>query len=105
MDIDKFSQRLSFCMRQRKLNGAELSTLSGVTTATISRYINGLREPSVSNVILLANALNVSVDYLLGLHDAPDAKILIEAYSIASTSDKRVLWALLEKYGGTHEAT
>ena len=105
MDIEKFSRRLSFCMKQRKLNGAELSALSGVTTATISRYINGLREPSVSNVILLANALNVSADYLLGLHDVPDAKILIEAYSIASTSDRRVLWTLLEKYGGTHETT
>lgn len=102
MDIEKFSRRLSFCMKQQKLNGAELSALSGVTTAAISRYINGLREPSVSNVILLANALNVSVDYLLGLHDVPDSKTLIEAYSIASGSDKRVLWALLEKYGGNN---
>lgn len=100
MDIDKFSNRLSQCMKQRNLNGAELSELSGVTAATISRYVNGLREPSVSNVIQIADALNVSVDYLLGLHDVSDDKTLISAYSIASISDKRVLWTLLEKYGG-----
>lgn len=102
MDIEKFSHRLALCMKQHNLNGVELSVLSGVTTATISRYVNGLREPSVSNIILLADALGVSVDYLLGLHDVPDDKILTEAYSLASDSDKRVLWTLLEKYGGKH---
>lgn len=105
MDIDKFSNRLYQCMKQRNLTGVELSSLSGVSAAAISRYINGLREPSVSNVIQIANALNVSVDYLLGVHDVPDDKILISAYSIASDSDKRVLWTLLEKYGGTNETT
>lgn len=101
MDIEKFSERLSLCMKQRKVNGVELSASSGVTAATISRYLNGLRMPTVENVILLADSLNVSVDYLLGLHDVPDDKILTAAYSIASSADKRVIWTLLERYGGT----
>lgn len=100
MDINKFSERLSHCMEQRGLNGVELSALSGVTTATISRYLNGLRMPTIDNIILLADALDVSVDYLLGLHDVPDDKILTAAYSIASSDDKRVIWTLLERYGG-----
>lgn len=78
----------------------ELSALSGVTTATISRYLNGLRQPTVENLVLLADALCVSVDYLLGLHDVPDDKMLTFAYSIASCDDKRVIWTLLERYGG-----
>lgn len=57
--------------------------------------------PTVENVILLADSLNVSVDYLLGLHDVRDDKILTAAYSIASSTDKRVIWTLLERYGGT----
>lgn len=100
MDTNKFSERLSLCMHERGLNGAELSALSGVTTAAISRYLNGLRTPSVDNIVLLSSALNVSVDYLLGIHDASDGKKLIHAYSIASYDDKRVIWTLLEKYGG-----
>lgn len=105
MNIEKFSDRLSRCMKQSNLSGAELSALSGVTAATISRYINGLREPSISNLVLLSEALNVSIDYLIGLHDVSEGKSLIDAYSIASRSDKRVIWTLLEKYGGKHEAT
>lgn len=105
MDTRKFSERLSLCMEQCKVNGTELSSLSGVTAATISRYLNGLRMPSVENIILLADSLNVSVDYLLGLHDVPDDKILTAAYSIASSADKRVIWTLLERYGGKNGST
>ena len=74
MDINKFSERLSHCMQEHRLNGNDLAALSGVTAATISRYLNGLRTPTVDNVVLLADALDVSVDYLLGRHNVPDDK-------------------------------
>lgn len=105
MDINKFSERLSHCMQEHHLNGNDLAALSGVTAATISRYLNGLRTPTVDNVVLLADALDVSVDYLLGLHNVPDDKMLVSLYSIASSDDKRVLWTLLERYGGNHGTT
>ena len=76
MDINKFSERLSHCMQERHLNGNDLAALSGVTAATISRYLNGLRTPTVDNVVLLADALDVSVDYLLGLHNVPDLSLI-----------------------------
>ena len=68
MDINKFSERLSHCMQEHHLNGNGLAALSGVTAATISRYLNGLRTPTVDNVVLLADALDVSVDYLSLIH-------------------------------------
>ncbi len=105
VDVKKFLERLSFCMKQSNVSGAELSALSGVTAAAISRYLNGLRTPTVKNIILLAKALGVSVDYLLGLHDVPDDKILTAAYSTASSTDKHVIWTLLERYGGKHGTT
>ena len=104
MDINKFSERLSHCMQEHHLNGNDLAALSGVTAATISRYLKGLRTPTVDNIILLADALDVSVDYLLGLHNIPDDKILVSLYSVASSDDKRVLWTLLERYGGNYGA-
>lgn len=80
MDIKKFLERLSCCMEQCGLNGANLSALSGVTTATISWYFNGLRMPTVD-------------------------KILTATYAIASCDDKRVIWTLLERYGEKHGTT
>jgi transcriptional regulator with XRE-family HTH domain len=87
------------------VNGAELAALSGVSAATISRYLNGLRQPTVDNIIRLADALDVSTDYLLCLHNVPDDKMLVSTYSVATADDKKVIWALLERYGGNNETT
>ncbi len=87
-------------MSQKDLSGAELAVISGVSAATISRYLGGLRCPTVENLSRIAAALNTSSDYLLGLNDVPDDKKLIDAYSVASCDDKRVIWTLLERYGG-----
>lgn len=99
MKIRNFPERLSLCMNKRKINNTELAEMSGITTATISRYLNGLRQPTAENIVLLSDSLNVSADYLLGLCDVPEENALISAYSIASADDKRVIWAILEKYG------
>ena len=56
MDINKFSERLSHCMQEHHLNGNDLAALSGVTAATISRYLNGLRTPTVDNSSIAVTA-------------------------------------------------
>lgn len=38
---------------------------------TISRYESGEREPSIADLIRLADYFNVSVDYLIGRTDDP----------------------------------
>ena len=38
---------------------------------TISRYETGTREPSISELVRIADYFNVSVDYLLGRTDKP----------------------------------
>jgi len=45
------------CMTQRKL-----SDKTGISEITISRYVNGKRTPNVREAMLIARALNVSVD-------------------------------------------
>lgn len=98
-----FSDRLKHCMEQKGISGAELSILSGVSAATISRYICGVRKPTSENLSMIASALNISPDYLLGGNDISEGKKLIDAYSIASNDDKRIIWAILEKYGGKYD--
>ena len=38
---------------------------------TISQYMNGLSKPDTERLTVLAKALNISADYLLGLSDKP----------------------------------
>lgn len=100
MEYELFKSRLSVLMQELDISSKQLALMSGISEAALSRYLNGLRTPTVENVISLANTLNVTTDYLLGLSDVADDKKLIQAYSVASDDDKRVVWAVLDKYGG-----
>ena len=96
--------RLKEIRKARKLSVPALAELSGVPRRTIQE-LEVRNDGRVSTMIKLADALDVSVDYLLGLHNVPDDKMLVSLYSVASSDDKRVLWTLLERYGGNHGTT
>lgn len=49
---------------EKSISQLELSQKTGLSAAIISKYENGLTKPRGSNLILIANALNVSVDQL-----------------------------------------
>lgn len=70
MDSTIFARRLKEARTASKLTQTELSKLSGVTPATISAYecADGLKgkNPSLDNALKLAQALNVSLDWLCG---------------------------------------
>lgn len=71
MDNNLFSERLKEARLAAKLKQTELAKLSGVTAATISAYERADegkgKNPSLENAIKLAQALNVSLDWLCGL--------------------------------------
>jgi transcriptional regulator with XRE-family HTH domain len=47
---------------------ADLARKTGLSTAVISQIVSGkTKDPRLSNVITIANALGVSLDYLAGL--------------------------------------
>lgn len=70
MDNTIFAQRLKEARIASKLTQIELSKMSGVTPATISAYecADGSKgkNPSLDNALKLAQALNVSLDWLCG---------------------------------------
>lgn len=41
----------------------------GVSKGIVSLWENGLREPKLSNLIMIARYFQVSIDYLAGLED------------------------------------
>ncbi len=71
MDIS-FGERLARAMRVKKMKQKDLSKSSGVTEATISRYVNDKRHPDVMFLRKVVPILGVSADYLLGFTDEPE---------------------------------
>lgn len=75
-------------LERKNLKPADLCRLSGLSSGTISNYMSGKRVPSIANAIEIANALDVSLDELVGrkpAHYAPpalskDESILLENY-------------------------
>jgi len=54
---------------KKGLNQSELAELVGVQSKIISRYETGVNYPTVDTLLKISEALNVSVDYLLGITD------------------------------------
>lgn len=66
---EKFSERLKLLRQEKNIGQIELAAKIGVSKGVISLWENDLREPKLSNLILLARFFNVSLDYLAGLTD------------------------------------
>lgn len=52
-------------MATKKINQKELARLSGITEASVSRYLANERKPRIDVIINFAKALDVTVEYLL----------------------------------------
>lgn len=63
---DEFGKRLRSARRNRRLSAKGLAIKSGVAVASIYGYEYGDRDASLSNAIRLADALDVSLDWLTG---------------------------------------
>ena len=71
---DTFSERLIFSRQKAYISQAELSRRTGIAPATLSSYesTENPKNPTIDKVILIAKALNVSIDWLCGLSDKLD---------------------------------
>lgn len=61
-----FPGRLALAREYRGLTQGELARRSGLQPSAISHFETGTRKPSFDNLLLLANTLDVTTDYLLG---------------------------------------
>lgn len=104
-----FAERLRGILDSRGINQVTLADDTKLTAATISRYLTVDRIPRGDNIALIAKALNVSADYLLGMADDPlppsqeikldqETRLLVTIFRRSSYSDQRVIWTLLDKY-------
>ena len=60
------ASRIKLARLNKSLSQGQLGELIGVSDATICNYEKGSRKPSIEKIVAIANALNVTIDYLLG---------------------------------------
>ncbi len=88
-----FPDRLRTAREYRGLTQGELAERAGLQPSAVSHFETGTRKPSFDNLLLLANTLDVTTDYLLGRVD--DFKQLAGAdqlhrhYHALEESDRR----------------
>ena len=91
---DPFPARLREVRERSGLEQTELSVLSGIPATSISHFEAGRRKPSLVNLRNLADALKVSVDYLLGRTNNPAAHVDAAAFRdeyLYSARDRKLL--------------
>jgi len=66
---DLFPDRLRAAREHRGLSQSELSKRSGLQASAISHFETKQRKPSFDNLRRLADALDVTTDYLIGRVD------------------------------------
>ena len=65
---NRFKDNLKELSLEKNLGQVELAKAIGVSKGVISMWENGLREPNMYSLILLAKLFNVSIDELVGIN-------------------------------------
>lgn len=89
----ELGRRIQELLDQKGISRKEFAAMTGLTEAAISRYVTGKREPRAVTLSLIANALGVSMDDLLGTPcDNPeklDHAVRMVARSVDGISDEQ----------------
>lgn len=75
MADQEFQIRLRYARSRKRMTQEELAHAAGLNSRVdVSKYENGINEPPLDKLRRLALALDVSVDWLLGLENFLDFK-------------------------------
>ena len=89
MNTQQLGSRIQSMLDERQISRKEFASMTGLTEAAISRYCTGAREPKSITLATIANALNVSVDELLGT-PCDDPESLEGAMRLVARSSKKI---------------
>jgi transcriptional regulator with XRE-family HTH domain len=85
-------------MEARKMTQLELAKITGLTPTTINHIVNGITQPRLGNLELIARALNCTVLELQGgglsIYDAAE---ILSLFANQSPLMQKVILALLHK--------
>lgn len=97
-----FGERLLSLLQKQGMTQKQLADRLNTTEATLSRYVNGDREPKADMLANIATALNTTSDYMLGIersdYDFPKLeRLLARGASKMTNQEKQALIAALFK--------
>ncbi len=97
-----FGDRITLVRKQKKLSQNELGKLANVSGDIVGKYERNEMKPSIETARRLANALNVTLDYLVGdsntvVYDK-DITNRIEDIINMSDDDKEALFKIIDAY-------
>lgn len=67
-----FTDRFIQTVQSKNLTAYKIAKDTGISQGLMNEYKNGVKLPTVQNLIKIADYLNCSVDYLLGRTDNPE---------------------------------
>lgn len=96
---ENFPDRLRKAREAKGLSQTDLAAKAGMEPSAISHFENGRRGPSFANLRRLADALAVTIDYLVGRADeprgsGPAAEQLFRDFERLSSEDQETLTGL-----------
>lgn len=68
--VDRFTQLTKDFAKDYDKTDADIAALLGVSKQTVSAWKNGTRSPKKPTIVAIANRMNVSIEWLMGL-DVP----------------------------------
>jgi transcriptional regulator with XRE-family HTH domain len=83
--------KLQALREMRRLTQSELGKKAGMAAASISHFETGQRAPSLDSLVKLADALDVSVDALLGRTSVESTPAMDPIFLRASKADSQTL--------------
>ena len=64
------AERIQHAMDEQEITQADLARMTGMTTSNVAYIVNGkTKDPRFQSVLLIADALGVSLNYLAGIGD------------------------------------
>lgn len=61
----ELTERIQYILNSKEMTQADLSRAAGLSTAQVSQIMSGkVKDPRLSTIAAIAEALNVSLDYL-----------------------------------------
>jgi len=100
MDNMDFGQRMMIARKERKLSQAEIGERSGINPDIVGKYERGENVPSIGKAKMIAEALDVSLDYLVGIGkeaqeiDNKTLSRLIDIGNLESVDKSNILYTL-----------
>lgn len=79
--MEKFSQIFKELYKEKVDNVKQLSKILDISDSLLYKYENGICQPTIDNLVIIANYLDCSINYLVGLDDSPKKTTYNKSYN------------------------